>query len=119
MWWRRTSLLGICFGASDLLGQAPQDGQAPGINQLIERALEQNREILASRQRVEEAKGLLLQAGVRTRRVVRTWPGCYPADWMDRLASGWPAVDPEPPRPENGLWLGIGQSLFLTCSPLR
>jgi hypothetical protein len=31
-----------------------------------------------------------------------------------------PAVDPKPLRPENELWLGIGQSLhFLTCNPLR
>ena len=65
MGWRRTSLLAICLGASGLLGQAPQGGPTPSVNQLIEQAFENNREILAARQRVEEAKGLLRQAGVR------------------------------------------------------
>jgi outer membrane protein, heavy metal efflux system len=65
MWWRRTSLLAICLGASRLLGQAPQAGPTSSARQLIEQAFEHNREILAARQRVEEARGLLRQAGVR------------------------------------------------------
>lgn len=65
MWWRRTPLLAICFGASGLLGQEPQGRPMPSVNELVERAFEHNREILAARQRVEEAKGLLRQAGVR------------------------------------------------------
>ena len=72
MWWRRTSLLAICFGASGLLGQAPQGGPVPSVNELIRQAFEHNREILAARQRVEEARGLLRQAGVRPVPTVET-----------------------------------------------
>src|SRR5262249_27545977 len=55
----------IYFGASRLLGPAPQPVPAPSVNQLIEEAFDRNREILAARQRVQEAEGLLRQAGVR------------------------------------------------------
>ena len=55
-------LLAMCIGTSRLLGQTPA---SPGIDQLIQQAFEQNREILAAQQRVAEARGLLRQAGVR------------------------------------------------------
>jgi cobalt-zinc-cadmium efflux system outer membrane protein len=45
-------------------GQAP-DPSASGVDRLVQLAFEHNREILAARQRVEEARGLLRQAGVR------------------------------------------------------
>ena len=38
---------------------------SPDVDQLIQQAFEQNREILAAQQRVAEARGLLRQAGVR------------------------------------------------------
>ena len=40
-------------------------GQAYAVNELIQTAVERNRELLAVRQRVVEARGLLRQAGVR------------------------------------------------------
>jgi cobalt-zinc-cadmium efflux system outer membrane protein len=40
-------------------------GQASSVDQLIQQALERNRDILAAQQRVAEARGLLRQAGVR------------------------------------------------------
>jgi outer membrane protein, heavy metal efflux system len=64
MLWRRTSLLALCMGAGRLLGQT-QVTTAPGVEQLVRSAFEHNREIQAARQRVEEARGLLRQAGVR------------------------------------------------------
>jgi cobalt-zinc-cadmium efflux system outer membrane protein len=59
---RRTPLLAFCIGVHSVFGQTPE---SPGVDQLIQQAFEQNREILAGRQRVEEARGLLRQAGVR------------------------------------------------------
>src|SRR5215831_11124936 len=64
MLWRRTSLLALCIWVSGLLGQA-QGTPASGVDQLVQEAFEHNRELLAARQRVEEARGLLRQAGVR------------------------------------------------------
>lgn len=63
MLWRRTSPLVLAFWASGLYGQ--NFGAASGVEQLIQQALQRNREILAVRQRVSEARGLLRQAGVR------------------------------------------------------
>ena len=57
MLWRRVSLLALSICAS---GQTP--GQ--GVERLIEQAFERHREILAARQRVAEARGLLRQAAV-------------------------------------------------------
>jgi len=45
-------------------GQA-QGASDPGVDRLVQQAFEQNREILAARQRVEEARGLLREAGIR------------------------------------------------------
>lgn len=48
------------------LAAPPQpSGRTYAVNDLIETALERNRELLALRQRVAEARGLLRQAGVR------------------------------------------------------
>src|SRR5262245_25612106 len=61
---RRTSLLALCcMGLGRLSSQTP--AQPSGVDQLIERAFERNREVLAAQQRVSEARGLLRQAGVR------------------------------------------------------
>ena len=57
-----TSLLALCVGTSRLIGQTPVSS---GVDQIIQQALEQNREILAAQQRVAEARGVLRQAGVR------------------------------------------------------
>lgn len=63
MLWRRTSPLVLAFWTSGLYGQ--NSGAASGVDQLIQQALQRNREILAAQQRVSEARGLLRQAGVR------------------------------------------------------
>ncbi len=48
------------------MAASPQSsGQAYAVNDLIQTAVEKNRELLAQRQRVVEARGLLRQAGVR------------------------------------------------------
>lgn len=62
MLWRGTSLLALSC-ASGVFGQTP--GASSGVDKLIQRAFEHNREILAAQQRVAEARGLLRQAGVR------------------------------------------------------
>jgi cobalt-zinc-cadmium efflux system outer membrane protein len=59
---RRIPLLALCIGISRLFGQTQA---SPGVDQLIQQAFEQNREVLAAQQRVAEARGLLRQAGVR------------------------------------------------------
>ena len=64
MLWRRASLLALCLGAGGVFGQA-QEAPASNAGQLVQEAFERNREILAARQRVEEARGLLRQAGIR------------------------------------------------------
>lgn len=64
MLWRRASLLALCIGASGMFGQV-REAPAASVEQLVQQAFERNREILAARQRVEEARGLLRQAGVR------------------------------------------------------
>src|SRR5882757_251528 len=53
-------LLPLCSTAAP-----PQSGQAYAVNDLIQTAIEKNRELLVLRQRVAEAQGLLRQAGVR------------------------------------------------------
>lgn len=63
MAWRCTSVLALAFGARGLYGQ--NSGAASGVDQLIQQAFQQNREILAAEQRVAETRGLLRQAGVR------------------------------------------------------
>ena len=60
---RCTSLLALCVAASRLLSQPP--ASSSGVEQFIQRAFDQNREILAAQQRVAESRGLLRQAGVR------------------------------------------------------
>src|SRR6185369_3688685 len=60
---RRTCPLALAFCASGLFGQNP--GVGSGVEQMIEQALQGNREILAARQKVSEARGMLRQAGVR------------------------------------------------------
>ena len=62
MLWRSASALALCMGASGLL---PAQNTASGVDPLIRIAWEQNRDIQAARQRVNEARGLLRQAGVR------------------------------------------------------
>ena len=62
---RRMSLLAFSIGASGLFGQMPQAASVTDLEDLIQRAFGQNREILAVRQRVEESRGLLRQAGAR------------------------------------------------------
>lgn len=64
MLWRRASLLALCIGMGSSFGQT-QGAAASGVDRLVQEAFEHNREILAARQRVEEARGLLRQAGVR------------------------------------------------------
>lgn len=64
MLWRRASLLALFIGAGGVFGQS-QEAPAASVEQLVQQAFERNREILAARQRVEEARGLLRQAGVR------------------------------------------------------
>jgi hypothetical protein len=57
------SLLILPFCA---MSAPPQSsGPARAVNELIQTAIERNRELLAVRQRVVEARGLLRQAGVR------------------------------------------------------
>ena len=63
MLWKRTSPLVLAFWAGGMYGQ--NSGAASGVEQLIQQALQRNREILAAQQRVSEARGLLRQAGVR------------------------------------------------------
>jgi cobalt-zinc-cadmium efflux system outer membrane protein len=63
MLWRRTSLLVLVLGTGGLSGQ--NSGAAAGADDLIDQALQRNREILAAQERVSEARGLLRQAGVR------------------------------------------------------
>jgi len=63
MVWRRTFLLVLALAAGGL--QAQNTGTASGVDQLIQQALERNREILAAQQRIAEARGLMRQAGVR------------------------------------------------------
>ena len=53
-------LLPLCITAAP-----PQSGQAYAVNDLIQTAVENNRELVALRQRVAETRGLLRQAGVR------------------------------------------------------
>lgn len=65
MLWRCAPLLAICFGPSGLLGQVSEARPGSGVDELVQEAFEHNREILAARQRLEEASGLLRQAGVR------------------------------------------------------
>ena len=64
MLWRRASLLALFIAAGGVFGQVPE-APASSVEQLVQQAFERNREILAARQRVEEARGLLRQAGVR------------------------------------------------------
>ncbi|WP_321476146.1 TolC family protein [uncultured Paludibaculum sp.] len=64
MLWRRTSLLTLSMGLGRIFGQM-QGAPASGVDQLVQQAFAHNREILAARQRVAEARGLLRQAGVR------------------------------------------------------
>jgi cobalt-zinc-cadmium efflux system outer membrane protein len=64
MLWRRTSLLACCIGAGGMFSQA-QQAAVSGVDQLVQQAFEYNREILAARQRLDEARALLRQAGVR------------------------------------------------------
>ncbi len=64
MLWRRVSLLALFIGADGVFGQM-QEAPGASVERLIQHAFERNREILAARQRVEEARGLLRQAGVR------------------------------------------------------
>src|SRR5215475_929303 len=61
--WRCTSLLVLVLGTGGLSGQ--NSGAAAGADDLIDQALQRNREILAARERISEARGLLRQAGVR------------------------------------------------------
>ncbi len=62
-WKVSVSLLLLPFCA---MGAAPQPGgRVHAVNDLIRTAVEKNRELLALRQRVVEARGLLRQAGVR------------------------------------------------------
>lgn len=57
----------LCLGVISTLAlaQEPARGQLTTVDDLIQRALERNRDISALRQRVSEAQGLLRQAGVR------------------------------------------------------
>lgn len=57
----------LCLGVISTLAlaQEPARGQLTTVDELIQRALERNRDISALRQRVAEAQGLLRQAGVR------------------------------------------------------
>ena len=62
-WKVSVSLLMLPFWA---MAAPPQpSGQAYAVNDLIQTAVERNRELLAMRQRAVEARGLLRQAGVR------------------------------------------------------
>ncbi len=63
MLWRGVSLLAFTLWAGSVFGQG--SGPLSELDQLIQQALESNREILAARQRVAEARSLLRQAGVR------------------------------------------------------
>lgn len=63
MVWRQVCLLAFLCGAKGVFGQS--SGAASGVELLIEQALRQNREILATQQRVAEARGWLRQAGAR------------------------------------------------------
>ena len=62
------SSIRLCIGVAALLSAAPVWSQSTGqvpLNELLTRAIENNRDVLAVRQRIEEAKGLLHQAGIR------------------------------------------------------
>lgn len=63
MLWRYHSLLALIFSAGAVWGQ--NSAMQSGPDELVRQALDSNREILAARQRVAEARGLLRQAGVR------------------------------------------------------
>jgi cobalt-zinc-cadmium efflux system outer membrane protein len=60
---RDTSLLVLTTWAAALYGQ--NSAAVAGVEKLIQQALAQNREILAARQRVAEARGMFRQAGIR------------------------------------------------------
>lgn len=60
---RRMSPLAVAFCVRGLFGQTVEPAAA--VDQLIQQAFEHNRKIVAGRQRVAEARGLLRQAGVR------------------------------------------------------
>lgn len=62
------SSIRLCIGVAALLSVVPAWPQSTGpvpLNELLARAIENNRDVLAVRQRIEEAKGVLRQAGVR------------------------------------------------------
>jgi cobalt-zinc-cadmium efflux system outer membrane protein len=62
------SLIRLCVGAAAAWLAAPgwcQQGKASLSGELVAQAIQNNRELLAVRQRAEEARGLLKQAGVR------------------------------------------------------
>lgn len=63
MLWRGVSLLAFTLWAGSVFSQG--SGLLSELDQLIQQALESNREILAARQRAAEARSLLRQAGVR------------------------------------------------------
>jgi cobalt-zinc-cadmium efflux system outer membrane protein len=62
MLWRRLSPLALLLGAIGLSGQT---APLATVDQLIEYSLKNNRAILAARQRLEEARALMRQAGFR------------------------------------------------------
>jgi len=62
--WKVSAVL-LLLPLSTMAAPPPSSGQAYAVNDLIRSAAEKNREILALRQKVAEARGLLRQAGAR------------------------------------------------------
>ena len=62
------SSLRLCIGVAAFLSAVPCWSQSAGpgtLNELLTKAIQNNRDVLAVRQRMDEARGLLRQAGVR------------------------------------------------------
>ena len=62
------SSLALCLGAAAFIAVLPARTQPAGtvtLNELLTRAAENNRNLLALRQRMDEARGFLRQAGIR------------------------------------------------------
>ncbi|MGH9785344.1 MAG: hypothetical protein ACRD88_14285, partial [Terriglobia bacterium] len=62
---RRVMLLPLAATLFDAVARAQGSAAPAGVDELIRRAMQNNREIAALRQRLPEARGLLRQAGAR------------------------------------------------------